>query len=114
MRGAGGAAAATAPPTAEFFVDAVHGDDRASGGSPSTAFATLRRAQSAVRQVPRGAAGAFDDAVTPLATVSLRSAGIHWVHRAVNATAEALQSTAARGPRLVPYSYQFVEFTEYY
>ena len=64
-------------------------------GSPSSAFATLRRAQLAVRQVSRSRqAASVDETQTPLATVSLRSAGIHWVHRGINATV-ALQSAPA-------------------
>ncbi len=47
----------------------------------------------AVRQVPRSMAASGDEE-TPLAIVSLRSTGIHWVHRGINATA-ALHSVPA-------------------
>ena len=85
------AVAATVEGTAEFFVDPVHGDDSASGLSTRSAFATLRRAQLAVRQVNR-TVSASGDGLTPLATVSLRSTGVHWVHRGINSAAAALQS----------------------
>lgn len=85
------AVAAGVEATAEFFVDAVHGDDSASGLSTSSAFATLRRAQLAVRQVTRSVPDSGGGG-TPLATVSLRSTAIHWVHRGINSTDVALQS----------------------
>ena len=72
-------------PVAEFFVDALHGADDASGLTTNAAFATVRRAQRAVRQQlpPRNASA--DDG-SPLAIVSLRSAGTHWIHRSANSS----------------------------
>ena len=78
----------------EFFVDALRGDDAAAGTTTATAFATVRRAQEAVRQLPRppGVAdvppSAAGDGRTPFAIVSLRSAGTHWLHRSANASLE--------------------------
>jgi hypothetical protein len=78
----------------EFFVDALRGDDAAAGTTTATAFATVRRAQEAVRQLhrpPVGAAvpaSAAGDGRAPFAIVSLRSAGTHWLHRSANASQE--------------------------
>jgi len=90
----------TAPAaTLEVFVDAVSGRDSADGTTPATAFATLRRARQAVRQLPRPPPSAAEGDGSPLAIVSLRSAGTHWLHRAASDptawAADPLSLTAA-------------------
>ena len=90
----------TAPAaTLEVFVDAISGRDSADGTTPATAFATLRRARQAVQQLPRPPPSAAEGDGSPLAIVSLRSAGTHWLHRAASDStawaADPLSLTAA-------------------
>ena len=80
------APAAAGVPTVTLFVDALRGDDSAAGTTLVTAFATLRRAQQAVRALPRPDVSTEGNG-TPLAVVSLRSAGIHWLHRSARNSA---------------------------